>query len=509
MRKILLLLFTAAFALQSNAQLSVTPGDTSLCPGDSITYTASGMTVLGWIDTLNQDTVMNASYTFTTTVEGTHTIYAVGINVFPQDTDTIGIDITINAPPAVSIISSGGSGICEGSSTELIGLPAMAASYEWSPEASLDTNALDTVIATPDTTTTYYLTVTDALGCVGMDSIEISVESAPEVTVSSTAEPDNGYVCAGNSATLTATASNVASYEWSPVSTLSDSNTVSVIATPTGNTTYTVVVTDSNGCTASTSVLVRVNNSYPTMTILPEETEICQGESVFIDVLSTGVLYSWTPAATVDDPTEQDVTVTPTSTTTYTVETRLNGCDTTGSVTISVNPSPAVGLTQTGGSASICLDETAELTASCPNCDSYLWKLPNSTFTTVNTVQTISPNTPGTFTISVTGFDTLGCGGKASVTLNVDDCYVGTPFGVEENKEAQISIMRKTASIAIESNEPITAMKLYNLLGEEVLALSSNNEHRIEFSTGNFASGVYITTLQLSSGETITKKLYL
>ncbi|HNL07701.1 MAG TPA: T9SS type A sorting domain-containing protein, partial [Chitinophagales bacterium] len=51
---------------------------------------------------------------------------------------------------------------------------------------------------------------------------------------------------------------SAATYAWSPSTGLNNANINAPVATPTNSTTYTVVATASNGCTASTQVTVEV-----------------------------------------------------------------------------------------------------------------------------------------------------------------------------------------------------------------------------------------------------------
>src|SRR5690606_41844700 len=49
------------------------------------------------------------------------------------------------------------------------------------------------------------------------------------------------------------------SYSWSPITGLSNPNIANPIACPTANTTYTVIVTNANSCTATDSVTITLN----------------------------------------------------------------------------------------------------------------------------------------------------------------------------------------------------------------------------------------------------------
>ncbi|MFN5829770.1 MAG: beta strand repeat-containing protein, partial [Bacteroidota bacterium] len=101
---------------------------------------------------------------------------------------------------------------------------------------------------------TYILTYSVGSGsCLISDTIQVNV--LPNPTINITAAPTT--ICAGQSSTLTASGAN--SYAWSPSASLSAPTGSSVTATPSANTSYTVIGTAVNGCTASTNVAVNVN----------------------------------------------------------------------------------------------------------------------------------------------------------------------------------------------------------------------------------------------------------
>jgi hypothetical protein len=156
---------------------------------------------------------------------------------------------------------------------------------------------------------------------------------------------NDGIICAGASATLTASGGNT--YSWNTGST---SN--SIVVSPSLTTTYTVTVTAGNGTTASVSAVITVN-TLPVASISVAETSgvtndgiICNGSSATLTA-SGGVNYLWsngsTPAA---------ISVSPSATTTYTVTvTDANICSGTKSSTVTVvNPPVLASLSSVCGS---------------------------------------------------------------------------------------------------------------------------------------------------------------
>ena len=261
---------------------SVSPASATICAGGSQTFTVTpsggtpGYTYL-WSDG-------STGSTLTTNAAGTYSVTVTDSN---GCTTTCSATLTVNPLPTVSVNSSA---ICAGGSAILTATTgASAPSYLWSPGGA--TTASITV--SPASTTTYTVTVTDgSTGCAKSGSGTVTVNPLPTVSVNS------ATVCAGGSATLTATTSaSSPSYLWSP----GGATTASITVSPASTTTYTVTVTDgSTGCAKSGSGTVTVN-PLPTASAGPAQA-ICAGGSVQIGGSPTasggsnnGYTYSWLP----------------------------------------------------------------------------------------------------------------------------------------------------------------------------------------------------------------------
>jgi hypothetical protein len=145
-------------------------------------------------------------------------------------------------------------------------------------------------------------------------------------------------ICNGQSTTLTATGGTI--FLWSTGAT-----GASITVSPMANTTYSVIVTNANGCSATATQLITVNPLPVPM--ITGTTTICQGTSTTLTA-SGGASYSWTTG----DLTAA-TTVSPASTTTYTVTATSLGCSVTASVTVTVNPLETV---NAGPDQSTCLN---------------------------------------------------------------------------------------------------------------------------------------------------------
>jgi gliding motility-associated-like protein len=170
------------------------------------------------------------------------------------------------------------------------------------------------------------------------DSVKITVDK-PVITVGGT-----NLFCQGLTGQIIASGSaGMNTYSWSPIAGLSNPNIYNpTVVFPPGTRLYTVTGTTVNGCSTQASFSVTVM-PQPSVTITPDTT-ICSNASVRL-LATGGNAYTWTPAATLSDPSIPDPVATPTQPTTkYYVTVHdyaVNGCGITDSVTVSLKPLPA------------------------------------------------------------------------------------------------------------------------------------------------------------------------
>lgn len=239
--------------------------------------------------------------------------------------------------------------LCTGDATTLSVATISNATYSWSTGAT--TNSIN---VNPSNNITYSVTVSQG-ACTDRDSIFISVNSIPNANAG-----NNTAVCSGASTTLTATGG--ATYVWSNTQT-----SASINVSPTINTTYTVTVSGTGGCTATDNVLVTVNNN-PTVNAGNDIT-ICSGDAATLT--ATGAAqFLWNTTAT-----SASITVSPNGTIDYIVRgTDANTCFDTDTVRVIVSNNLQA---QINGDLSICVGESSTLTVSGGNV--YLWNNGNTT----------------------------------------------------------------------------------------------------------------------------------
>lgn len=233
----------------------------------------------------------------------------------------------------------------------------------------------------PNVAGTYGLTVTDASGCQGSDSIVLTTNPVPTVNLG-----NNLTICAGT--TTSVDAGNAGStFLWS-----SGETTQTISSNAAGK--YYVDVT-SNGCTASDTIEISVSN---TVVDLGNDTTICTGSSLTLDAGNPGAGYLWNNAAT-----SQSITV-GTAGTYFVDVTNNDGCLGTDSVEVTIG-NLTVSL---GPDTALCAGEPFSLNATTAG-STYLWS-------TGATSPIIDASNAMEYSVIVTSAS--GCEGKDTVAVS-------------------------------------------------------------------------------------------
>ncbi len=157
-------------------------------------------------------------------------------------------------------------------------------------------------------------------------------------------------ICRGDNVTLNASTSspNIASFNWFPARGLSNTNTGTVIASPTFSTNYTVEVSYSSGCIDRQTVAVTVKPT-PVVALFPNDVNVCGGSTIELRATTdrVGMDFVWRDSNNVvlldtEVGTESTVNVTMPTTTgfySWTVDVRdpVSGCSTLDTLTLRVN----------------------------------------------------------------------------------------------------------------------------------------------------------------------------
>lgn len=332
---------------------------------------------------------ITSSMTVSPTTLSTYTVTASLGSCTTQAVSTVAIN-------ANTVSVSGNTLVCAGQSTTLTASNALY--HIWDDGfggSSLSNIFTQSVAVTPSVTTSYTVIAnTGASGyyCVGWTVTTVSVITSfsPTVTASNT------LICAGSTATLTASSAGTASYSWNDggSSTLSSYTSPTVVASPQGTTTYTLNATlgSGGGCTAGSVITVSVV-PVPTLSVSPVTTSICAGASATLTANATGAgTYTWSTGQT-----GNVIVVSPATPTVYTVSASNGICSAQATASVDIAPSPVISVNP----AEICVGQSATLTAT--GADRYTWL----GFGTSSNTIVVSP--AGTSTYTLTGENSLGC----------------------------------------------------------------------------------------------------
>ena len=283
--------------------------------------------------------------------------------------------------------------VCNGSAVPLN--VSGGASFSWLPTASLDNANSNKPIATVQGRTEYIVTGTTANGCKAKDSVVVNVYTKPFMNTS-----NDTMVCTGAAVQLSS--SGGLSYRWSPVGTLNNANLPNPVATPLVNTKYSVQVTDGNGCnyTDSVSIAIRARPVFAAS----KDTFICEGSTITLHARG-GNNFLWSSTGPISNPSAPDLLISPTATTTYSVQISETICnyDTVFNVQVSVNPNPLV--TAVKSNDIDCMVTTAQLKAN--GALTYQWT-PSAVLDNPNLPNPIA-SIDSTTTFTVTGTNQFGC----------------------------------------------------------------------------------------------------
>jgi hypothetical protein len=171
-------------------------GDSSLCLGETTQLTAGGGTLFFWLtgETTATITVSPAATTTYTVVVSTATC--------PADTATV--TVIVNQVPVIQV-SPDSVTIAEGTNVQLNA--SGASTYVWTPTEGLSCSNCSNPVASPTTTTTYWVTGTDAQGCSDTTSVTVTVNAIDNIVyLPNTFSPANEN---GDNQTLQVFGSNI------------------------------------------------------------------------------------------------------------------------------------------------------------------------------------------------------------------------------------------------------------------------------------------------------------
>ncbi len=378
---------SASTSITVTLRLSPTPritadGPTAFCQGEDVTLDVGGeWSAVQWSNGATASNItVNQSGTFEATVTNDEGCSA-----------GTSITVTVFNLPQPTIAPDGPTEFCLGDDVTL-DLGEQYTNILWS-------NGATTSNITVNQSGIFEVTVTNNNGCSASTSIVVTVFNLPQPTIT----PDGPTAfCLGEDVTLDL-GEQYTNILWSNGATTSN-----ITVNQSGI--FAATVTNSNGCSASTSIAVTVFNLPQPNISADGPTEFCQGEDVTLDVGDEFSSIQWSNGATsssivVNQSGIFEVTVT-----------NNNGCSASTSISITVNSLPTAQITS-GGVTEICEDETLLLDAG-PGFSAYLWSN-GATTQTINVQQALSGVTSAVLTFSVTVANAQLCQSRASIELTI------------------------------------------------------------------------------------------
>ncbi len=398
---------TASVSVTQPNQLTVAAAGGSIsCNGGnngSAGATASGGTTNYTYNWSNGQTSSNAigltagTYTITITDANGCTATATATVTQPAAVtlQTSTVNSTCANPGSASATGSGGTGTF---------------TYIWTPGNQTAQTA------TGLNTGGYTVTATDGNGCTQTASVTISGTSGPTLNASGTNVLCNG----GTSGTASVTASGgtgTMTYLWSNAQ-----NTQGATGLTAG--TYSVVVSDGNGCTATAQVTI----TEPAMlTVTATGSNACSNANA-TSVVAGGTVnytYLWSNAQTTQNATGLGTGV-------YTLTvTDANGCSASDTATVNISAAPVVVFTadDTAGCVALCVN----FTCSTANINAWTWNFGDGSSSGFGAATSHCYKTAGSFSVTLTVTDNNGCTGSLtrnnyiSVFPNVGASFAASP----------------------------------------------------------------------------------
>lgn len=405
-------------------------------------------------------------------------------------TDTLGntatATATVTQPLPVSavfstVLNTSCPTSCDGSATAAGTGGTAPYTYSWS-------NAQTTVNATGLCAGTYTLNVTDANGCSQTQTVTIT---SPAPIVLSFTTTNANCTAANGTATVNATGGTPGyTYLW-------NNSQTGQTATGLISGSYNVVVTDANGCTSFTGVIVgAVNTLSATVSSTPSSCSDSTGTATATPVGGTAPYsYSWSdgqffPIATGLSPGLYVVTVMD-----------INGC----SITLPVNVGMSAGPTAT---ASITGTTSSGTQLNATGGGYYFWT-PSAGLSCVTCSDPIaSPGVSTVYCVQVT--DVGGCTDVACITVDADPCnaqFLSTllPNAFSPNGDGGNDVFCVPANTCVLS----FVLTVYDRWGEKVFETSDIKncwDGTFGGKTLNTDVFVYSFSAELSNGESFKQK---
>ena len=309
----------AAICLGGNGTISVLPAGLKYAWAGPAAFSGS---------TAQSPTIANA----TDSDKGTYTVTVTDGNTCIS---TATVAVTVGT--ALTVTPSSNSPVCAGTRLDLSITGGTDATYLWTSPKGVTTNVQNpfTLNASSNDIGVWTIAVQNADGCKGSGSVTIDVKPALTGVTATASAPG----CSGDNISLTSSLAGAKSYEWSGTPSFASSVQNPTIEKPMAdNYTFTVKVTNADGCTALATASTAIYTA-PAATSTAN-TPVCFGTAINLGVTTSGTKFAWTgPDGFVNSTkTPSILNATSVKDGIYTVVvTNANSCNATSTVRVVVN----------------------------------------------------------------------------------------------------------------------------------------------------------------------------
>ena len=335
-------------------------------------------------------------------------------------TDIKPVTVTINTSPA--LIMTNPPAVCSPATVDLTAISVTAGSTGngaltyWTDAAATIALSNPNAVAASGT---YYIKSTVATGCTDVKPVTVIINPTPVLAITNPVA-----VCTSATVDLTSAAVTAGSTGGGALSYWIDAAATNALVSPSAvalSGTYYIKSTSAAGCTDIKPVTVTVNPSpalvitNPASACAPATVDLTSA-AVTVGSTGSGTLSYWTDAAAtlaLSNPSAVSTTGTY-----YIKSTTASGCTDIKPVTVTVNPSPALVITN---SAAVCAPATVDLTSASVTAGS----TGNGTLTYwTNAAATLALSSPNAVTVSgvyyIKSTNGAGCMDVKPVTVTVN-----------------------------------------------------------------------------------------
>ncbi|OWY17183.1 PKD domain-containing protein [Sphingobacteriales bacterium UPWRP_1] len=461
----------ASFTLiaQNNFSIDVSP-DVTICSGEGTQLNVIGGVSYVWAPS----TGLSANNIANPIASPQDTTQYVVVATDASGCTAYGI-VTVNVNPAPAVDAGQGGVICPGESLNLFASGGFA--FSWSPPDGLSVTNFPNPVASPSQTTTYTVTVTGNYTCTATDNVTVVVALEPYFPV----ENIDTVACSTDVLELQLTNVNYISnydYQWWPTTGLSNPNIPNPIATVTDDITYSITVTNPQGCQTVRTVSITLANADFTVN-LGVDTVVCGGGSLTLAAGSGFNSYLWSNGAATDT-----ITITQNGNYSVTVTNDI-GCAAVDTIAVELETVTP----QITGDLSITEGESTTL-ATTQSYAQYLWSngVPDAAITVSD---------GGPYAVTVTSAN--GCTGSDEVVvtaLNRDELLIPSAFS--PNKDGINDEFRAVNTNPIESINIV----VYNRWGNKVFETDNiNNGWDGQYKKTPAEMGVYVYYIEVTFAD--------